>query len=130
MIENNSFKRQDICAIIEKCKDCGVSEFQMGQLKFSFNAREKVITDLPSPLKDNEGPKYNSLDITPEIQRDIDESNEDAKLEAELIEREYELSTMHIADPEGYEELVATGKIEELEQQIGEQYAELERRRA
>lgn len=122
-----SFKRKDICAIIEKCRDCGVSEFQMGELKFSFNAKKEAIAPLPLPSKIIEGPK--TLEVTPEIEEEIDNGEALAKLEAEIVEMEYELSTMHIADPELHEELVATGKIEEMEQALGEKYAELERSR-
>jgi hypothetical protein len=128
MIEKITFKRQDICAIIEKCKECGVSDFQMGELKFSFNAKKEAIAPLPLPSKAIEGPK--TLEVSPEIEKEIDDSEQAAKLEAEIIEMEYELSTMHIADPELHEELVATGKIEEMEQLLGEKYAELDSTRA
>jgi hypothetical protein len=128
MSEKISFKRQDICAIIEKCSECGVAEFQMGELKFSFNAKKKVITKEHLPSKAIEGPK--TLEVSPEIDEEIDNSKKLAELEAEIIEMEYELSTMHIADPELHEELVATGKIEEMEQLLGEKYVELDSSRA
>ena len=123
MSEKSSLSCQDICTIIEKCSSSGVSNFQIGSLKFSFNASEKTVTKPLTLSQVSERP----VGFTPEIEEEMNNSAKMAELEAELIEKETELSILHIEDPAHYEELVAAGTIDEMVTEIGEEYAKLER---
>jgi len=125
--EKKALTCKEVCTIIEKCDSHGVTSFELGELKFSFETKAETIIETPKPLQISIGPE---AEVPQELLDEQDRQAGFAMKEAELIQKENDLSTMHIEDPAEYERLVANGTIEEMEKSLGDDYAELERSRA
>lgn len=97
---------EEICSIIEKCKEHGVSEFSYQELKISFQAR----TDLANHELTSTQARVDDL-IQIDDEETFHKENEEFSLkQQELIAKEVQWANMPLEDPVQYEEMLATGK--------------------
>ena len=104
-----SLNLKEICSIIKVCARNGVSELEYRELKVVFKTKESTVNEsavtqtsvaenFPGHLEDND-------EVAP--------APEEVVREEELRIKELELANMPVEDPAHYEELLATGKLDE-----------------
>ena len=97
----NNLTAKDICTIIKTCKRAGISEFELGTLKFKIGAHaETVGTQLEIPGVGSYLPQSGMVDQPQNAQKTelSDEDKENIRLETE--------STLALNDPEFFEDHV------------------------
>ena len=111
--EHLDLNANDICKIIKACSSHGVTEFSCQSLTISFEAREKELTEneLPSSKVIEEAPENSEQELK-------------ALREEELLQKEFELSIMEIENPSEYEDLMASGILEDTVNSIIEEEKE------
>lgn len=104
-----SLNLKEICSIIKVCARNGVSDLEYRELKVSFNTKKiaevesaptqtSVAKNFPEHLEDND---------------EVAEASEEVIKQEELRIKELHLANMPVEDPEHYEELLASGKLDE-----------------
>jgi hypothetical protein len=95
----NLLTPKDVCEIINKCGEAGVSELKFSNLYVSFGSQKKLAKESSAQSQVTE------LDQ----QQKIEVQEAKAVEEAELIHKQDELANLHIDDPSAFEDGLANG---------------------
>ena len=97
----------EICDIIQKCSDCGVSELKLGGLEVRFknelpsDTSRKEITEIPVTIEEHsQGPEKETPTMSQELLEEMEADIKQSQLEFMLVE-----------DPAQFEELLLSGEI-------------------
>lgn len=104
------FNVEQVCAIISKCAESGVTELKFGDLHVSFQPKSEQTTQAATWAR----PAHHSdTEISEELLRQTDKE----RLEQdERRFREEQLAEMMLTDPLAYEELLASGELEDRDE--------------
>ena len=101
------FDAKSICSIIKECCRSGVTKFKLGDLELEFgdvNQRTQI------PLVSHTRPgKFREADPTK-----IQNIDEHGQYQDEILSREEEAELMLLEDPERFEEMLAQGEFEDV----------------
>lgn len=90
---------EEICSIIEACRNAGVTSMKCGPLELSFGKQTESPSEKPA--------------VTEITDDQHEKSNEDALVQEELRTRQDQIDQMLIENPSLAEELVAQGDLED-----------------
>lgn len=93
---------ENLCAIIEVCGRCGVSELELEKLKIKFHHVKNTAHTMPTVV-----PTAQGQEKVAEISKDFDLP---PKMEAEI--KQAQLDYMMVEDPVAYEDLLLSGDLE------------------
>lgn len=102
----------NICDIIKTAAKSGVKTLKFGTLEIEYKCDEKKVEEKAIPVTHAVVPEYDFSQVTNDSQEGIPVS-EDLKTYEKDMMLEDDFENLPLQDMETYEELIATGKLDE-----------------